>query len=214
MTIRKKTWLLCLLALLAIPLAAGIFSCQASASTQKAKAFKAYRRFLSKRKIDWDDDEYEPQIMSKLDFAIAYIDNNDVPELVIHNTRGPSHGVFGDGMVYIYWKGRLKKAGALGCSLMKRVRYYEKIGIIRDYSFDNFKRNWCYYYRLSSGKVRPTGTETEYNYDDHRWEYSTKFKKCSRKKYNQSIKAITKNKNGKNFKWIKNTAANRKKYLK
>ena len=214
MTIRKKTRLLCLLALMAIPLAAGAFSCRASASTQKEKAFKAYRRFLSQKKIDWDDDEYEPQMMRKLDFAIAYIDNNDVPELVIHNSRGPSHGVFGDGMVYTYRKGKLKKAGALGCSLMKGLRYYEKIGIIKDYSFDNFKKNWCYYYRLSSGRVRSTGTENEYNYDDHRWEYSAKFKKCSRKKFDQSVKTITKNKTGMTFKWIKNTAANRKEYLK
>ena len=212
MSIRRKICTLWLLVLMAIPIA-GVFSCHVSAAS-KEQAFKAYKKFLSKKRIDWDGDEYEPQIMKKLDFAIAYIDNNDIPELVIYNARGESHGVFGDGMVYTYRKGKLKKSGALGCSLLRKVRYYEKIGIIKDYSFDNFCRNWCFYYKLKAGKVRSTGSETEYNYDDKRWEYTAKFKKCSKKKYNKRVAVITKNMTGKKFKWIKNTAANRKKYLK
>ncbi len=214
MSNRGKICTLWLLILMTIPVAGGVFPCHASAAAGKKKAFQAYNKFLSKKRIDWDDDEYEPQIMSKLNFAIAYIDKNEIPELVIYNARGKSHGVFGDGMVYTYRNGKLKKSGVLGCSLLGKVRYYEKIGIIKDYSFDNFSRNWCFYYKLSAGKVRSTGSETEYNYDDNRWEYTARYKKCSRKKYRKRVMVITKNKTGKKFKWFKNTAANRKKHLK
>ena len=76
---RKKEWfiLLCVLAVfLAVPCV------KTEAAPAKKKAVKAYKEFLAKEKISWDENWEVPADECK--FAIVYIDKDDVPELVLY----------------------------------------------------------------------------------------------------------------------------------
>ena len=92
------------------------------AKSKKQAALKAYSDFLSKKKIDWGDGIKAPSATSQ--FALIYLDKNDIPELVVVNTQ-ISHAN-GWCNTYTYNKGKLVRLPGGGDT----VSYYEKKGVL------------------------------------------------------------------------------------
>ena len=95
------------------------------AASQKTKAMKAYASFLSKnRYLKWTD---QPNMRTgrakNCYFAVAYIDNNDVPELVLYTPD--SYHMAGYGVMYTYRNGRVVRVFELGLDLRSTLGYYK-----------------------------------------------------------------------------------------
>lgn len=76
------------------------------AASQKSMAIQAYKKFLSNATIPWEDDWNVRA--SRCSFALAYIDNNNVPELIVSNSLNsldvPHAG--GHGRIFTYKNGK------------------------------------------------------------------------------------------------------------
>ena len=81
---KKKTRITILLTTLLLLFA---FAMPASAASTKSKALKAYKKLLAQKEITFVDRWHTKASFptSKMKFALVYLDNNTVPELVIDN---------------------------------------------------------------------------------------------------------------------------------
>ena len=207
------TILLCMLSVfLAVP------SYQVQAASAKKKAMKAYSKMLSKKKIKRDSATvYKGK---NCYFAIAYIDNNNVPELIIYNTKDSSHAQ-GWGALYTYRKGKVKLVCPLTLDNRNRMGYYKKTGWFMDngtwqgYGGDSIQK-------LKNGKVLSNliyGRSTYDNgykvvIDGYSITQNGSYMTVDATTFNRSLSYNTKNRAFKKYKFYKNTKANRKKYLK
>ena len=73
------------------------------AASQKSMAIQAYKKFLSNATIPWEDDWTVRA--SRCSFALAYIDNNNVPELIVSNSLDVPHAG-GHGRIFTYKNGK------------------------------------------------------------------------------------------------------------
>ena len=73
------------------------------AASQKSMAIQAYKKFLSNATIPWEDDWNVRA--SRCSFALAYIDNNNVPELIVSNRLDVPHAG-GHGRIFTYKNGK------------------------------------------------------------------------------------------------------------
>ncbi|MCD8019568.1 MAG: hypothetical protein LUF92_08315 [Clostridiales bacterium] len=160
------------------------FSINTQAASKKSKALKAYKKVLSQSMI------YAPNVgeyvsASECSFAIAYIDNNSVPELVICY-GSYTWGAAGDSILYTYKNGKVKYVSVSG--IAQYFVYSKKKGIVRTYfpSDDPAYSDYSYY-RLKKAKLKSIKAST-------------------------AKKTLKKNKT--KLKLYANTAKNRKKYLK
>ena len=215
---KKKLQRITALFILVLIFAMGIETANSYAASQKRKALKAYRHLLEQEKINFEEEEdIEEGSWDKLEnmqFAIAYIDKDKVPELIIYSGEGNEHGIYGAGILYTYKKNRLRRVGNLGISIAKRVRYYKRKGYIMDVVYDDMEHDWIEFTKLSGTKLKYCSTGTEYDYDHNKWRYTYKGKYCSKSSYKTKIRKMTRRKSASKFKWRKNTYENRKKYLK
>ena len=146
---------------------------------------------------------------SDIDFAVAYIDNNNVPELIL---RRPDKRGCACAYVYTYRKGKVVRVrypfskmefGRDGSST-EITGYYKKKGI---FLFEVLMGDQRYYLRLKNGKAKMiawnTGGYTDYpNYPK------------TKSKYKRVLRKYTGGKKKTKIKWHVNTMANRNKYLK
>lgn len=207
------TILLCMLSVfLAVP------SYQVQAASAKKKALKAYSKMLSKKKIKRDSATiYKGK---NCYFAIAYIDNNKVPELIIYNTKDVSH-MQGWGALYTFRNGKVKYVSQLTLDNVKRLGYYEKTGWFMDngtwqgYGGDDIMK-------LNKGKISNKLIYSRETYDDgytvtiegYSITNNGTYTQVDATTFNRSLSYNTKNKKFKKYKFYKNTKANRRKYLK
>ena len=185
---KKKTRITILLTTLLLLFA---FAMPASAASTKTKALKAYRKFLEKEK---DNLFYQY-------FGIAYINNDSVPELV-------AYGLGGKPTICYYKNGKVKKLwSAANCYYS---HYYKKKGVVKQTAYR--PEEWDYYGYVKVNLAKNKSSILS-GYSDGKYENS-KNKTISKKQFNNILKkAVGKTKASK-IKYYKNTAANRKKYLK
>ena len=204
----------------------GLGATNAHAASTRKKAFNAYKKMLSKSKLR-PKTGYSPYKVKtkKLEFAVAYIDNNNVPELVVRRRDRAGFGMAIDDLVYTYYKGKIRQLydsdGSMGIidvenghdCLYCRPKYYKKTGVL----FSVMQYGESVYWILSKGKLhRKTiwyhpkewteSGETEYYDEDNN--------RISKEEFDSLKKELTKGKKSRHFKFHKNTKKNRKKYLK
>lgn len=189
---------------------------KASAASAKAKALKSYRKLLSGSTISWGNSSWQVSL-ANCSFAIAYIDKNAVPELIIYNTQDTFHAS-GYGMLYTYQGGKAVYVGTL--SMNTKFYYYKKKGILIDnYTGSGVGVNS--YCQLSKGTLIPKLTNNvEYSVDgkaDKQTYYdssdSQNFKQLTKTKFNRLLKKLVGTSKKSSVTFRSNTKANRKKYL-
>lgn len=205
----KKTLLFMLVLIMAlIPL-------KAEAASQKTKALKAYNKMLAKKTIRWGTDSSYPSIPTKnCKFAVAYIDNDSIPELIVYNAKDVPHMV-GYGMVYTYKNGKVKAVENV--NIDAKFYYYSKKGV--------FVTSYCQggvtytYFKLSKGKAAEKLQQGKPVYPPNAPYYYYKISKDKRsqitkKSFTKALNNMVGKKKKTTAKFYKNTSGNRKKYLK
>ncbi len=218
----KKILLLAVLLIALLP-------CQTQAASTRSKAVKAYRKFLSGSTMTWRTayNEKKTVSLSKCKFAIAYVDKDSVPELIVSSGDNMNAHTDGYYLLYTYKNGKV----TFVANTEDSFSYYRKKGVFR-------ATRWLWgsadivYFKLSKGKATQTYYEYEegsYDYNDngvsdHTYAKITKAKipyeesstkKISKKTFTSQLKKLigsTKKTIVKTY--YPNTAANRKKILK
>ena len=204
---KKKTRITILLTTLLLLFA---FAMPASAASTKSKALKAYKKLLAQKEITFvrSIDGTTTKLSfptSKMKFALVYLDNNTVPELVIDNLDNIPIMWYGEigfsdfgNAVFTYKGGKLKQLDVYN-SNWRLTKVYKKKGVF--YSNNTHHKKEATYYYIK-------GTKTIYigSFENGKYYKKSAFQKLL-KKYVGSTKATK-------IKYYKNTAANRKKYLK
>lgn len=184
------------------------------AASAKTKALRAYKAFLEQETIQWGKDEYYTAVPTKdCSFALAYIDKNAVPELILKNAKGITH-VAGYGTVYTYKNGKVQPVDNI--QLDGAFYYYKKTGI---YVSNNFSGGYITltYNKMSGLKSTAKISESknaftkEKNYSKLS---STSYKRISKSKFNSTLKKLVGSKKRTTAKFYRNTKKNRAKYLK
>ena len=184
----KKKWMFVIILLLISAFAfkgtnQNCFSVNVHAASAKKKALKAYKKMLSKKKLRINVEGANTVRTSKLSFAVAYIDNNSVPELILKRTDDDEIGFNCHDLFYIYRKGKTKRLTASYGNVSMTGYYYKKTGF-----FEVYEDGDDFYLKLENGKL---------NY----------------KEPNQ-VEWETSGVNKRKLSFHKNTAKNRRKYLK
>ena len=153
------------------------------AASKKKKALKAYAAFLSKPSIKrgiWDT-----LYTKNCSFAIAYVDNNNTPEMVLYHED--SCHALGWLSLYTFRGGKVALVGYMYGDYLATLGYYKKTGILLDnYTVQGSGGYW--YIKLSEGK----------------------FVACDDKE----IKKVIRRKKLTKYRFHKNSKKNRRRYLK
>ena len=204
------------------------------AATPKQKAMKAYNKMMSRSTVSikkkgaklLDPDgkyggyedvaKYAPTKSSKTEFAIAYINNDNIPELIVRTNDKRYYGIF------TYKNGKVvRMTGTQEDGTFNTVKgYYKKTGAFFDVRSANFGIDRDIYYKMSSTKAVPqmeVWTNSKGSKPSH--EYSTfnragKVFPINHGAFNYKLKKLSKGKKATIVKYYKNTAKNRKKILK
>lgn len=185
------------LTLLCVMFLAGILlpGMRAEAGAKK-EALKAYAQFLKSKPTEYG-------------FMLAYIDGDDVPELVV------------DGCLYSYKSGSVQHIEYSSMSVL--YGFYGKTGILCTiYSHSSMygSVDCTYYVKYSNGKYSEKLTKIYFNPSmlssgTKKVTYeNAKGNNISKTKFQRQLKKLVGTKKMTKFKYHKNTAANRKKYLK
>ncbi|MCD8019848.1 MAG: hypothetical protein LUF92_09805 [Clostridiales bacterium] len=188
------------------------------AASAKQKAMKAYKKFLTQESIPWSvynyDETADPSLCK---FSLVYLDNNSVPELVV--SGGDTY--YKPYMtIYTYKNGKvtLVENSSYGFS-----SYYKKKGII----VESAAKGATFYNKYSNGQLkivlaklnenaqgRDLNGDGKIGYAYYKTTSSGDIKYISKSSFNKRLKKLVGSKNTKKLKFYKNTAKNRKKYLK
>lgn len=203
----KTTWkhLAVRILMLCMILASAFFtqSVSSNAASQKTKALKEYNRLLSQKKLRWSSRLKVKS--SKLKFSLIYIDKNSVPELFIDGTSAGTTHVSGAYKLYTYRNGKLYDVGTYRDSF----GYYKKKGVFvsKTYLHGEYET----YHKLSKGadviKLRSEKYYTAQYFDGNE-------NRLSKAAYKKQLKKLTGKKKATAPVCSRNTAANRKRFLK
>lgn len=187
---------------------------EVQAASAKSKAIKAYKSFLSQKTIPWGTDSYYTSVPSKnCSFALAYIDKNTVPELVVRNMRGITH-IAGFGVVFTYKNGKVQPVANI--QLDGKFYYYKKKAIYAGSNLSSGVLSYSYY-KMSGVKSTAKLTERENIFSGEKTYYkanSGNGKVISKSKFTSSLKKLVGSTKRSTAKFYKNTKKNRTKYLK
>lgn len=173
----------------------------ADAASAKTKAVRAYSDLLKKSKVTIMGGELRP---AKARFAAVYIDNDSVPELIIEDMEA------GCWYVLTY---RNNKVKCMDCFIgVFSMSYYKKKGIMA-VDVDSFGGGALIYSKVSNGKLTDIASQTQSGGSGKNI-YYVKGKKTSRTAFSKYLKKITGSKKAARIRFYKNTAANRRKYIK
>lgn len=167
----------------------------ASKSSKRKKALKAYGELM---------EQYE----SSYKFAVAYIDKDSVPELVVRSSYGSEL------YIYTYKKGKATKWNMSDIDgTASVVGYYPKKSVLK-YMYAHYSGalgagTWYYYYyRLSKGKFKMKMAS-----ELGKYYYLSNWKKVSHRTFQAYHRKYIGNTAMKKFKFYKNSLKYRKKYL-
>lgn len=198
------------------------------AATQKSKALKAYKTFLSKNTVTWHSYSPKEINLKKCKFALAYIDKDSIPELILYSAGNANSHADGYYELYTFKNGKVKFV----TNLMDGFSCYKKKGIFCAVheGTGGYAR---YYYKLSQGKavykflsVSEKKANMDLNGDGRIGVYYDKVTKArtplyesatvrvSKTAFNRDLKKIVGNAKNKTVKYYSNTRANRAKRLK
>ncbi|MCD7744179.1 MAG: hypothetical protein LUI13_02620 [Lachnospiraceae bacterium] len=193
---------------------------RAEAASSKTKALKAYKKFLAQSTMTWGEGSSTTVTLSKCRFAVVYLDKNSVPELILYAGSNSVDGSDGSYLIYTYKNGRV----TFVARAWESFSYYKKKGVYLT------SHRWNgYYYTFSSATAvrRFSVTDETVSYYDINGdgEYSLVYKRfadatdstgtvISKSAFNSQLKSLIGSKKLTTPKFRKNTAANRKKYLK
>lgn len=188
------------------------------AASKKSKALAAYKKMLSKSRVtvmpsgkriwDWESYsfvKYTSTKSGKVTFAIAYIDGDSVPELILKDPK------LGYG-IWTYKNGKVRFV-ANGDSDSSVIGYYKNKSIYRTNEYSEGTPYYKVYYKMSGTKSSKVLSVFDSDTGDSWREYYIGNKVVSKSKFNKKLKAYTGNKKMKKFNFYKNTKANRKKRL-
>lgn len=170
-----------------------------NAASKRTKAIRTYKKFLKKEK----DNYYE--------FALIYLDNNNVPELLIK--EGSVVGIC------TYYKGKVINTYH-AVNLNKgngKFTYYKKTGIYQSlgYTYDTW---YTSYPKLSKAKIKTkifsTGNFSSSSVKYYKGEINGKKTKITKSKYKALLKKYKKGKKGIKAKFYSNTKSGRNKHCK
>lgn len=198
------------------------------AASQKSKALKAYKTFLSKDTVTWHSYSPKKIDLKKCKFALAYIDKDSVPELILDCAGNSNSHADGYYELYTYKNGKVKFV----TNLMDGFSCYKKKGIFCAVH-EGTGGYGRYYYQLSKGKAVYkflSVSEKKANMDldgDGRIgvsykkvtkartpQYESSMVSVSKSAFNRELKKIVGNAKNKTVKYYPNTANNRTKHLK
>lgn len=183
----------------------------------KEKALIAYAKFLSQETLQWGDNEYYNAVPTEnCKFSIIYLDNNDIPELILYNADDITH-IAGRGVLYTYKNEKVTFVG--GFQLDDKVIYWNKSGIFSssyimtgavttyfDFSNDKIIEKLEMYLRYEDiGKKKVSGYGEFVESD---------LKDITKKEFDGKLKKLVGNGKLKTAKFYSNTKTNRSKYLK
>lgn len=203
-----------LLLLLALSLLIGIAApcAKVQAASQKSKAIAAYKKLLTQKTVTFDGNR--KITMKNCKFALAYVDNNSVPELLLDTTsKGNGYRY----KVYTYSGGKAK----IAYESVNPIRYYPKKGIVAEvmsgeYSITIYakmnvdKSKRVHLLSKESFKVDGKVLGTDYREGS----YLTQFKNITKAAFNSQLKKLVGTAKLTAPSYKTNTAANRSKYLK
>ena len=103
------------------------------ASSDYVQAMKAYDEFLSQDTITVGDSISGTNVWhcSSCDFALPYISNDDIPELMLYNFADNDH-VSGYGAIFQYRDGEVNLLGRLSLNDVRGIGYYRGTGYFMD----------------------------------------------------------------------------------
>lgn len=219
--------------LMCVAMLAGILmpGVRAEAASKKAKAVKAYKEYLGQSVIyPWEDSSMGWKT-SDCKFALAYVDSDVVPELVVFNFRsGSFNGYY---TLLTYKEGKVSVV-ATPTQLGISFGYYKKKGILMGGHYYTHPQGGPgssnTYYKLKKGEIASELMKGVYEPDEYykrtKKEYHYSFspagewgdtKNITKTQFNKKLKKFvgsTKMTEDSSMKFYKNTAANRKRYLK
>lgn len=182
---------------------------QAEAASAKTKALKAYKSMLaSGAKLEKYGVNYFMSL-NDIKFAVAYIDNDSVPELIVNG--------YDTQYLFTYKNGKIKRVDGeylLQSHEAPPFVYYKKRGVFRAVTFWEWITS-PEYYTLKNGKTSLIAYiyKHEYRKIDTGW-YTRGGKKISEAAFNKLLKKKVGNTKATIIKTYRaNTAANRNKYL-
>lgn len=197
---------------------------QAGAVTQKKKALDAYKKWLSTSKVyvikkgnvydggEYGGPGYQGTKASKVKFGLAYIDNDDIPELVVYTKQGGYKGLYG---ILTYKKGKVRRYfSSYGEEAL--LGYYKKTGIFSDRTYP--RGDWIgyqvVYHKVTDGDDKMFLAKSNNPYFENPWTYYNYSKKLTKKAFDAKVKKVTKGLKLTKVRLFTNTAANRKAKLK
>lgn len=210
--------LILMLVLTAIPAMPG------EAASTKSKALSAYKKKLSaskvtvlpagKKVIDRDDRNvtYKSSKRANVKFAIAYINNDNVPELILEDEK------YGYG-VWTYRSGKVKCVH-WGDTYYSPYGYYRKKGIYEDIAWSEGSPFTKCFYQFKNGKMTEKLNKFVYQEGEPEAEYylissSSRYsKEISKATFKKKLKSYVGSTNVTKLSLKHNTSSNRKKYLK
>lgn len=184
----------------------------AQAASNKQKAYNAYKTILSNPAAHF---EYY-RCGCPIKFALAYVDNNKIPELFVQMDYEDTGFYSAERQVYTWKNGKVK--------LIDKNFYSTNIeeGIDSRSSFAGYyKKTGVYVWRSSvdvgkvevirkikSGKLKKLASKVDPSYIGKSiWKKGKK--RISKQAYKNYVRKVSKKKKLKKFKWVTNTAANR-----
>ena len=195
----------------------------AHAVTPKQQALSAYSRWLSGAKIqvmptgfkDYNGVVHAPVPASQTDFAIAYINNDSIPELIVRTSDKHYFSVL------TYKNGKIVRTFYENDMYNTVKGYYSKTGMFVDTRTNRFHINNEYYYimgtagvtkRLEASYFKDTGERGYYYYTKNNLVQPVSLKNHT--EFRNKLLAFTKGKALTPVKYYRNTAANRNSILK
>ena len=190
------------------------FAFPAQAASKKTKALKAYKKYLEKYEKDCKKDGFSTNA-----FGIAYINNDNIPDLVMYRPEFPS---MGKPSIYTYKKNKVVCL-SLSPASCYYTKYYKKKGAVisvlvkddnwnyRDYSFFDFKKTGTdsVSHNISFALSQEDGKYYKFNLKSDK-----ERKQITKKEFNSLLKKKVGKAKAKKIKYHKNTKKNRNKYLK
>ena len=204
---RKKT--LRNLLLLTVLLVLALAPMNAQAASQKTKALKAYQTFLKKSTVKLSGRTCK---LASAKFAIVYIDNDSVPELLVQPYYKMGNNKLSITALYTYKNNKMVRLFVSNNGLTySKCSYYKKTGTFLRYISHGDYQSY-YYYKLSGKKLtKKLAKEWEAGKTTY---HKASGAKITKSQFNKQLKSLTRSKKATTIPLRKNTASNRSRYLK
>ena len=196
------------------------------AASTKSKALAAYKKMLSQSTVTvvpkkvprrWGSRTYNPAKAKNVFFSIAYIDNDSVPELILFDQATDYYGI------WTYRNGKIVNLEYLinyqEPGYYNRIYgYYLKKGIFLTYHVFPDDGHDMSYYKISNGKAKEVLCRLKDKGDKSERYYCTRsngtYKQLAKRTFYNKLKSYIGSTKFRRLCVHRNTASNRKKFVK